>query len=87
MCDTMRSMVDLDELERLARAATPGPWESDSAGIWTARKYGFDGTSTASLVAMMAGVAYDDNDRRFIAAVNPSVVLALIERLRKAEGR
>lgn len=79
--------VDLDVLERLAREATPGPWWA--AGAW------FDddgspmpmvghGSTGADWVAKTA--RRDGSDAAYIAAASPDVVLALVERVRAAEG-
>ena len=58
---------DLAELRRLAEAATPGPWEHDGEGeVWGR---GYDMISHPCMVA----------DARYIAAANPSVVLALLD--------
>lgn len=54
--------MTLDELERLARAASLGPWYE--------RK-------------QLAG-PFDNDDRAYIAAISPSLVLGLIEQLRAA---
>jgi hypothetical protein len=75
--------VDLDELERLAREATPG--------TWTAGEDGGMGVVLRESGVPVANTGYwatddsDDQDRRnadFIAATNPQTVLALIARLR-----
>ena len=75
------------ELERLARAATAGPWTagSDKGSCWV------ESSQAGQTVAL-----WDDNispptaaevaDARFIAAFNPATALALLERVRKAEA-
>lgn len=88
--------VDLNELERLARAASEGPWE------WHAPTDVLDDdlgrfTSPAGEVCGfgVAGPTYDcvcgnppsDNDAAFIAAANPQTVLALIQMVRSAYSR
>ena len=81
---------DLEKLERLAIAATPGPWRS-----WVE---GRDATGGDSFVQPLEGSAPDlyprvvvDNhthnpnwvaDQDYIAAANPVVVLSLIRELR-----
>jgi hypothetical protein len=68
--------IDLDELERLARAATPGPWQA--AGYSVTHEYK-PGVSEAVAVSHIAR----PHDAAFIAAANPETVLALI-RIAKA---
>ncbi|WP_434695188.1 hypothetical protein J3P89_18240 [Pseudomonas sp. Z1-14] len=64
-------MNQYDELKRLAEKATPGPWEcreaEGSAAICHAHGWVADGFDEQTLV-----------DTRFMAAANPSAVLALI---------
>lgn len=62
----------LEKLERLARAATPGPWRSDGYQHVAQRHY-----DVAKTV--------DRFDAAYIAAANPVVVLDLVARLRAAE--
>ena len=69
------------ELRRLAEAATPGPWsltDGDPAMIgqhWTIRRQGVPGI-------LISGFTYGWNgDAAYIAAANPAVVLALLDRL------
>lgn len=72
-------MIDLDELERLAQAATPGPWEADCdsgfvSGIcqfWDKSEYDFDNPH---------------NNAAYIAATNPQTVLELIAHIRSLEN-
>lgn len=74
-----------EELEKVARAATPGPWkqyERDFRSVST-----LDGWFVAEA---MAGSEFGGNGDResngaFIAAFNPATALALLERVRKAE--
>jgi hypothetical protein len=72
--------VNLSELEKLAKAATPGPWSNREAEgldecIWSDKG--------------QAWIMYNDefqsmpqNDSDFIAAANPETILAMIELLR-----
>jgi hypothetical protein len=76
-------MDDLSKLEAKAKAATPGPWvggremtREGNCRIWTA-----DGKYVASPYG-----PNEAHDAAFIAAINPSVVLGLIARIRAAEG-
>lgn len=89
--------LDLDRLEAVAKAATPGPWEWEppSKSDWP--------TSDESLVtswkgddgfakSVVSGWGYDasgtdasDEDRVHIAAFSPDTVLTLISLARRAE--
>jgi hypothetical protein len=62
--------AELDELERLAASATPGPWRCDE------RSY-------VEAIASGIGRLNWRKDSMFIALANPSTVLALIAELRK----
>lgn len=70
--------VDLDELEPLAKAATPGPW----------RVFGCNDEHTASrnhaCYRVQAAKSYnvEPDNRDYIAAFSPDVTLALISELR-----
>lgn len=91
----MISEDQLDELERLANAATPGPWTNDvrvgSAAIYPAKYdikcFGDD----EHIICIFQGKYYNDKwnmadqqiaDAAFIAAANPAVVLDLIQTIR-----
>lgn len=76
----------LAELERKARAATPGPWthcvDDDNSSY----------VAAGELVVCEVAQAFSDNlaDGDFIAAADPPAVLALVAevlRLRAAGGR
>lgn len=82
--------LDLDALEALARAATSGPWwaeeldeNGDAVGVLTVE------TPCEVLAVMSDTQAPGDNtdNAGFIAAMSPDVVLALVERVRRAEAR
>jgi hypothetical protein len=80
---TQPTQLDLDALQAAAEAATPG--------IWTTYKDGSEKLNNRCNVvesgcAMVAYGQLSDEDANFIAAANPAVVLALIDRLRKAEA-
>lgn len=64
-----------EELERLARAATAGPWEANP----------YDRRLVESKADDL-GSMKRRCDGEFIAAFNPSAALALLERVRKAEA-
>ena len=64
-----------DELERLAREATPGPWHGPSThGI----AVNDDGTYVYTV---------DENNRAYILAASPDVILALLEERRVLRER
>lgn len=85
--------MNIKELERVARAATPGVWQwvgrslegQDERGYWVADIM----DPKVSCGAYCQGGSVDlniaDNNAAFIAAANPQTILALIERLRFAE--
>ena len=74
--------MDDAELRRLAAAATPGPWEyremvePGSAGV--THPHGW-------VDAVIACGANEMRDAAYIAAANPATMLALLDRLEKAE--
>lgn len=76
--------LDLNRLEALARAATPGPWEAthqtddelDHAGYFI---------EAAGQAISDDCTAPNDKDAQFIAAANPAAVLALIALARRAK--
>lgn len=79
-------MIDLDELRKLAEAATPGPWHFhqddgtalDISEVCIPRPEEDVDLSIASLL--------EDRDGAFIAAANPATVLALLDRVERAEA-
>jgi len=90
-------MIDLDELRKLAEAATPGPWEweepsDDSYPVgdeslvttWN-EEDGYPKSVVTSWGHDADGVTASAEDRAFIAAAYPQAVLELIERVRVAE--
>lgn len=74
----------LAELERLARAATPGPWEYQTSNGWrrvgttTANRGRMDGDIVANDAASPANMA-------FIGAANPAMAQAMIARITELE--
>jgi hypothetical protein len=70
-------MTRLDELERLARAATPGPWSAESQFRVKHRR----GYRAWDDVAQ----TMTSDDSAYIAALSPEVVLALIDVVRAAD--
>lgn len=75
--------MKLDELEKLAKAATPGPW-------WTYHGSGVfsKGQEGLSLSAECCGENADTRtvNLDYIAAANPDTVLGLIDHIRKLES-
>jgi len=76
----------LDEVEKVARAATPGPWMSAthngrSKGIALVGAVADRGTGKA--IAVLSGVEWRHEDATHIARWDPATVLRLVERDRK----
>ena len=67
------------ELRRLAKAATPGPWEWDDDDERPGLRHGI---SFGGLL-LRCGTWYgpDEKDASYIAAANPAAVLGLLDRL------
>lgn len=89
------SDVDLDRLEALARAATPGPWEAvsgsevDPATLWLSGRNTGDGGLLAEFydgAAFSAGPRAEAN-AHYAAAADPATVLALIAELRAEKAK
>jgi hypothetical protein len=79
--------LDLDALEGLAKAATPGPWKSER-GIegWcveTEAAKDKDGGQHVACYCFAEAGYVPDADAAFIAAMNPQTVLALIAEVRE----
>lgn len=74
-------VIDLDAIERVARAATPGPWRWDHEDMTL--------SGSGGLVACGDGerIHIDDEDAEHIAQCSPDVVLALVARIRELEER
>ena len=64
--------MNIEELKRLAEAATPGPWEIDDmlADITGIEVWSTDGMLCESI---------SEENARYIAAANPAAVLELID--------
>lgn len=75
--------MDLDELERLALAATPGPWHADKYGIAGDEDFT---TPVVSWDYAWCECADEEANKPYIAAASPDVLLALIARVRAAEA-
>ncbi|WP_374424589.1 ead/Ea22-like family protein [Chromobacterium sp.] len=80
----MITKEQLAELTSLARAATPGPWANQTSNGWrrvgtaAASRGRIDGDVVANGAASPANMAY-------IAAANPAMVLALLDRIAELE--
>lgn len=73
-------MIDLDQLEALAKAATPGPWNpSPGRSLVVSR---IDISEPVICNCLSEQFAQAPKDAAFISAVGPDVVLELIEELR-----
>lgn len=75
--------MDIEELKRLALAATPGPWETLGAGHPRQHQAVTDGKDISLLTVVYEGdtpfgALYNDADAAYIAAANPAAVLELI---------
>lgn len=90
--------IDINELRRLAQAATPGPWFSDRRGnIWRrplSDLYENGGCMAGDrpLAFVAAGWAGEgvtgypvEDNARLIAAANPAAISELLDRLEAAE--
>ena len=89
-------MTDLTKLKELAERATPGEWISRADG-WTIRAYqdsrlAHDGIKVATTCPVFIQGQGETPDverqvanQEFIAAASPATILALIERLERAE--
>lgn len=75
--------IDIDKLERLARAAAPAPWEADRHEV----KGPLLSPWLCSFGCRVAAPAESDVDinatATYIAACSPDVVLALVEEVRR----
>lgn len=85
-------MIDLNELERLANEATPGPWITNVFGtqVLTGDEWGvvcIMRDYAGSFVKWEDGKTSKalDSNGKFIAAFNPFAAQELIRRLREAE--
>lgn len=71
------------ELEKLAKAATPGPWNYDAGNVEleqaeTRKHIAFIGASPSGELEQFRRVAHWMEDGEFIAASHPQVILQLI---------
>lgn len=75
--------VDIERLESLAKAATPGPWSHDGSYVCPARIEG--GTTYVETWSSVAD-CYQPENTKFIAAANPAAVLELIDRNKRLKA-
>lgn len=86
--------LNLDDLEAVARDATPGPWIADPPSAWDTDDVGGYQLQAAVRVKDSGSITWDDHggevfkpaDAEFIATFDPPTVLALIAKLREAEA-
>jgi hypothetical protein len=70
-------MSDYEALREAAEKATPGPWRRSGSWIMAPSRY---------LVALWGeGWKVEEADATYIAAANPTTILALLDRLQAAE--
>ncbi|QFT84922.1 hypothetical protein FIU88_08035 [Halomonas sp. THAF12] len=74
--------IDIDKLEALAQAATPGPWSMAEDGSPVVNA----GGRAAHLIGPPGSDEEAAANTQFIAATDPDAILALIARLREAEA-
>ena len=85
--------IDLVALKAAAEAATPGVWEHSRYGsVIAGPEQHYVNGSFKDQILMTTGASWMKKDENldnatFIAAANPAVVLALIERLQVAEAK
>jgi hypothetical protein len=83
MTDQSTTGADVEELKRLAEAATPGPWKQTD---WQSCDEPIDaGVATESGQAVAGTMQLED--ATFIAAANPQAVLALIAEIARLKAR
>ncbi len=70
-------MTDHAELRRLAKAATPGPWEYQAP----LKILAADRTSIVLIALSHANYREDEANSRLIAAANPKTILALLDEI------
>ena len=77
-------MIDINELRRLAQAATPGPWVSQGRYIGTPRHMSYIG-EVRDQCGNWSDTEKSTGDAAFIAAANPAAISELLDRLEAAE--
>ena len=80
-------MTTLTDLERLARAATPGPWElDDEFCVYGKHEYAPRGIAYVGICRPVDGGRTDGADAAYIAALSPERVLAIIAVIEAAKA-
>lgn len=86
--------MELNELRKIAEAATPGPWKAETHCAYTEDKYhavySVDAGDSPVISQLGCGccdvgLEVSKPDAAFVAAFNPEAVLALLSRLEQAE--
>lgn len=77
-------MIDLDKLEEMAKAATPGPWVRGPYG-WV-YVTGADTYAVACCATKSGPMRNSNANEDFIAAANPAAVLEMVDLIRKQEA-
>ena len=72
--------IDLENLRRLAQAATPGPWFSTNGTVWYVTTGG-NGEPEQDKLADS-----NEDDAAFIAAANPETMLELLDEIERLRG-
>jgi urease alpha subunit len=82
----MIPMIDFENLETLAKLATPGPWTTADNGLTLVAADGYNMAGIADCTEAEGGRPGEDHaNAAFIAATGPDVVLGLIARARAME--
>ncbi|HCU0339900.1 TPA: ead/Ea22-like family protein [Pseudomonas aeruginosa] len=76
-------MTDHAELRRLAKAATPGPWEYQAP----LKILAADRTSIVLIALSHASYREDEANSRLIASANPKTILALLDEIDRLRSR
>lgn len=78
--------IDLDQLESVAKAATPGPWVRHPEDVYSdvGAHVAFCPTVCSSAPERCISEEQAESNAAYIAAANPAAVLELIEELRTA---
>lgn len=84
--------INKDELRRLAEAATPGPWhyyagETDEEAAWSTQfpTVGGPDSEIIGTEGFYSEKSRDEANAEFVAAANPTTILALLDELEAAQ--
>lgn len=75
----------LANLKDKAEKATDGPWIAQKDGESRTIVTGYDVYGVDNSCQMIAAMVFGENTHKYIAAANPAVILALIERIEQLE--